>query len=100
MTESSDDLLWHKRVIASQSTERLINTIRWFESQDFNKLTGSGIMISATQITCEKNPLEEFMVDGELLESLKPLICDSVRETLRMRVALMNSDIRKIQQEL
>lgn len=98
--EPSDDLIWHKRVHNSQTTRNLTKAVEWLEKQDFELWTGSGVMVNITPITPGKDSPEEFMIPAEIMEELKPVICKSIRDGFRHRIALLKSEVKSLESAL
>lgn len=87
-----------QRIANADETYQLIKVIHALEGTNFEQLMGSGIMVQLTPIT-EGNELGgEFMVRAEDIGPVADLLVASIRESLRMRAAMLRRELKDIEQ--
>lgn len=89
-----------QRVKNSDCSNTLINALKMLEGTSFEGMMGSGIMVRLTPITEGKSLGEEFMVAAEDLGPVAPLLATSIRNSLKRRTILLQSEISDINKAL
>jgi len=84
------------RVSNSQETYKLTEALKMLQTTDFEKMMGSGIMISLTPITENKHLCDEFMIPTEDMKDIAPLIAASLKRHLILRKARLQCEIGDI----
>jgi hypothetical protein len=95
VSEDDEEKSLYYRRRNSDSTDSITNAIAVLKSKDFTKSMGSGILVSLT--TYEGKPLcAEFTLPAEDMENIKPNIIESLKKMLKLRRALLTSEISQI----
>lgn len=75
----------------------LCNAIKTLQRTDFNTMMASGIMIRLTPITEGRHICDEFLINAEDMEEIKPAIIASLQEALKLRAIRLKSEIKEIE---
>lgn len=79
-----------QRVRNAESTDQLIRALNALTSADFDKMFGSGILVSLTPITEHERFTGEFCIPAETMREVAPPLIKSLQEHLvTRRVALL-----------
>lgn len=85
------------RAINAQETYRLINAATILLGTDFSsKMMGSSVIISLTDLEGNKIT-DDFSVNAEDLEQIKPAIIESLKTTLDHRLRRLQTEIKDIE---
>jgi hypothetical protein len=83
----------------AQRTGALLRALETLVAYDFTRLFGSGIIITLTKLD-GNDVTPPFCLRAEDLEKIKPAIIESLRESLRFRVALLTSELTSIEKAI
>lgn len=80
----------------ADDTNTLVGVVKYLEKHDFTTRMGSGVVVRLLDL--EDKPIcDEFCIRGEDLEPVKPLLINSIKEALKLRIALRQAEIREIE---
>jgi hypothetical protein len=83
----------------SEKTQALTSAINALKKRDFTRLMGSGVIVTMRLLNGSL-VTEPFMIRAEDVESFKGEIIDSLEESLRMRVCLLELELKTIRDSL
>lgn len=87
----------HPQKTSAQLTSTLVSAISNLERRDFVLGMGSGLIFSIADLE-GRSVTEPFMINTEDMQDIKPHIIKSIKRALKLRVALLQADIRSIEQ--
>ncbi len=79
----------------SDKTHVLVNTIKVLRKKDFEKMMGSGLIVSIRDLT-GRNVTDTFMMRAEDMQGIAPLIVASLVESLKLRRVLLASELKEV----
>lgn len=81
-------------------TSTVISALNMLENTDFQKMMGSGILVSFTPITPNRSLGEEFILAAEDMTEIAPLFVQSIRKFLELRAVMLQGELGDIRKAL
>ncbi len=87
---------FENRVRTAQETDTLLNALKVLETVDFDTYMGSGILVNLDPITEKHKLTGEFMINGEDMKEIAPLLAQSIRAALQFRMNARQCEVQRI----
>jgi len=99
-TEDLDeDLQNHKRNQNAESVRTKTAALKTLKTYDFQKLFASGVRVYLSKMDGTAI-CDEFMINGEDMDKIKPAMIESLTGSLNLRKQLLMGDIKSIEASL
>lgn len=95
--EEEDDVDQKQRVLNADESRVLINTVNILQKRDFQKMMGSGILVSLTDMKGQAI-VPEFLMRAEDMEGIKEGFITSIKAALEFRLMRLKSEMQSIEE--